>query len=55
MYKKEGNELQQLHPLQSLEYQRLMLRQFAEMHKFQSVEIQSNTVWKLCIYYGMVS
>ncbi|KAM7347884.1 sisters unbound [Cochliomyia hominivorax] len=45
--------MQQLHPLQALEYQRLMLRQFTEMHKYSGVKIESNSVWKLCIYYGM--
>ncbi|KAI8120564.1 hypothetical protein CVS40_8108 [Lucilia cuprina] len=49
----EGDESQQLHPLQSLEYQRFMMRQFTEMHKHQRVQIHTNTVWKLCIYYGM--
>ncbi|KNC33964.1 hypothetical protein FF38_04296 [Lucilia cuprina] len=49
----EGDESQQLHPSQSLEYQRFMMRQFTEMHKHQRVQIHTNTVWKLCIYYGM--
>ncbi|XP_065365213.1 uncharacterized protein sunn [Calliphora vicina] len=50
---KDGNESQQLHPLQCVEYQRVMLRQFTEMHKYQRVQIHTNMVWKLCIYYGM--
>ena len=48
-------ELHQVHHVQSLVYQRLMLREFSEMHKYQRLEITTNCVWKLCIYYGMVS
>lgn len=53
--RKDANESQHLHPLLCVEYQRLMLRQFSEMHKYQRVQIHTNMVWKLCIYYGMVS
>uniref|UniRef100_A0A1A9WLD6 Uncharacterized protein n=1 Tax=Glossina brevipalpis TaxID=37001 RepID=A0A1A9WLD6_9MUSC len=49
---KDGNESTQMHPVRCLQYKKYMLHLFTQFHKIQRIDIQTNTIWKLCIYYG---
>uniref|UniRef100_A0A1I8NL14 Uncharacterized protein n=1 Tax=Musca domestica TaxID=7370 RepID=A0A1I8NL14_MUSDO len=40
------------HPYLAFEYHRIMFEHFAELHKYQHIEVKSHIVWKLCIHYG---
>ncbi|XP_075155643.1 sisters unbound [Haematobia irritans] len=46
------DEIQQSHPLQTLEYYRIMFLHYIELHKYSHIHINTNIVWKICIHFG---
>lgn len=44
----------QFYPEQQRQLKTLMLKQFALFHQQRNFQLETNAVWRLCIYYKMV-